>query len=97
MPSHIWSRSSGRALSPRPGGPADAIVGGLAVDIGWRGIGIEEKLLGALKDEIAGRAVSEVAVIGYRLGDAPYLRAHGIRLVSRVAATFSIDLDVLDA
>jgi transcriptional regulator with XRE-family HTH domain len=25
-----------------------------------------------------------------------YLRAHGFRLVSRVAATFSIDLDVLD-
>ena len=83
-------------LSPRPGGPADAVVGGLAVERGWRGIGIEENLLGALRDEIAGRDVSDVVVIGYRLGDAPYLRAHGFRLVSRVATTLSIDLEVLD-
>lgn len=51
-------------LSHWPGRPADAIVGGLAVESGWRGIGIEEKLLGALRDEIAGRDFSEVVMIG---------------------------------
>ncbi|HEU4540708.1 MAG TPA: hypothetical protein VFR23_06235 [Jiangellaceae bacterium] len=60
------------------------------------GIGVEEKLLLALRDEIAGRQVREVVLIGYRLGDAPYLRAYGFSLAPRIATIFSIELDVLD-
>jgi GNAT superfamily N-acetyltransferase len=91
LAAQVWPR-----LSPYQGRPADAIVGGMAVKPEWRGIGVEEKLLLALRDEIAGRQVREVVLVGYRLGDAPYLRAHGFSLAPRIATTFSIELDVLD-
>jgi hypothetical protein len=35
-------------------------------------------------------------VVGDRLEDAPYVRALGFRFVSRIASTFSVDLNVLD-
>lgn len=84
-------------LVPYPWLPADAVVCGLAIKPTWRSIGVEEKLLAALRDEIAHRQVSEVALIGYRLGDTPYLRGLGFQLASKIMNIFRIDLGVIDA
>jgi transcriptional regulator with XRE-family HTH domain len=91
LAAQIWPR-----LNPYSSYPANAVVCGMAIDPKWHGIGVEERLLARLRDEIADHGVSEVAVIGYRLGDAAYLRAHGFRLAPRVIATFNIDLGVIE-